>query len=260
MIPKYFKLLCFVQLSGRRCHCLSFVITSSIISHSSIKLMLKIYSKAVFSLFASKTIPLKTKVPILWVLGGPGSGKGVQCNKIARRFNFCHISSGELLRHEVEHDTPTGQKAGDLIERGELVPLQLVVDMVKCAMQRQLTYNEKQVSGFLIDGCPLEKEQAIMFEQQIAPVTSILYLKATDSTLIVRILERGKTSERKDDKLPTIRRRVKHFRSRNDEIMRLYKNKTHVIDAEKTIDEVFLDSVIYINKILKKQKFKCIYH
>ncbi|KOB70732.1 Uncharacterized protein OBRU01_14831, partial [Operophtera brumata] len=107
------------------------------------------------------------KTPVVWVLGGPGSGKGTQCEKIIAKYGFTHLSSGDLLRAEVKSGSDRAKCLTSIMERGELVPNEIVLDLLKEAIEA----NRDHAKGFLVDGYPREKSQGIAFEQAIAPVT-----------------------------------------------------------------------------------------
>lgn len=99
---------------------------------------------------------------VVFVVGGPGSGKGTQCEKIAHKYGYVHLSSGDLLREEVKSGSERGKHLNDLMEKGVLVPNQIVLDMIKEAM-----IMHKSRNGYLIDGYPRELNQAIEFENHV---------------------------------------------------------------------------------------------
>lgn len=88
------------------------------------------------------------KVPIIWILGGPGSGKGTQCAKIVEKYGFSHFSTGDLLRAEVSAGTDKGKELAEIMKRGDLVPNEEVLDLLQKAMQEAMGKSK----GFLIDG------------------------------------------------------------------------------------------------------------
>ncbi|KAL0848859.1 hypothetical protein ABMA28_013268 [Loxostege sticticalis] len=108
-----------------------------------------------------------SKKPIVWILGGPGSGKGTQCEKIIAKYGFTHLSTGDLLRAEVKSGSERAKCLTSIMERGELVPNDLVLDLLKEA----IIAHAPTAKGFLVDGYPREKSQGIAFEKTIAPVT-----------------------------------------------------------------------------------------
>merc|ERR1712108_77355 len=112
-------------------------------------------------------------LPIVWVLGGPGCGKGTQCDKIVAKYGFTHLSSGDLLRAEVQSGSDRGKQLTAIMEKGDLVPMFVVLDLLAEAMLAKLGGSK----GFLIDGYPREVQQGKEFEAEILPCTQILYLR-----------------------------------------------------------------------------------
>ncbi|KAJ8920693.1 hypothetical protein NQ315_004832 [Exocentrus adspersus] len=176
-------------------------------------------------------------VPIIWVLGGPGSGKGTQCDRIVAKYGFTHLSSGDLLRAEVASGSSRGKELNAIMERGELVPLEVVLDLLREAILKALPTSK----GFLIDGYPREKEQGILFEQTIAPVNLILFFDASDDTLVERLLGRAKTSGRVDDNEETIKKRLHTFNTHNEHVIQQYPEKLRKIHAERDPDVIFAE-------------------
>merc|ERR1711997_392146 len=107
-------------------------------------------------------------LPIVWVLGGPGCGKGTQCDKIVAKYGFTHLSSGDLLREEVASGSDRGKSLTAIMESGQLVPLATVLDLLAEAMIKKLGGSK----GFLIDGYPREVAQGEEFEKAIAPAST----------------------------------------------------------------------------------------
>ena len=97
----------------------------------------------------------KAGLPVIWVLGGPGCGKGTQCDKIVAKYGFTHLSSGDLLRDEVKSGSEMGKQLNAVMEKGDLVPLFVVLDLMAEAMIKKLDGSK----GFLIDGYPREVAQ-----------------------------------------------------------------------------------------------------
>lgn len=116
------------------------------------------------------------KVPIIWVLGGPGSGKGTQCDRIVAKYKFSHFSTGDLLRDEVKSGSEKGKQLTELMTRGDLVPNDEVLALLKAAMEKVAG----STVGYLIDGYPREKDQGAAFEKQISPVDIILYFECAE--------------------------------------------------------------------------------
>ncbi|CAK1549604.1 unnamed protein product [Leptosia nina] len=180
--------------------------------------------------------PIDTsKKPIVWVLGGPGSGKGTQCEKIIAKYGFTHLSTGDLLRAEVKTGSDRAKCLTAIMERGELVPNDVVLDLLKEA----IIARAEESKGFLIDGYPREKSQGIAFEKAIAPVTVIIYFEASTETLTKRLLGRAASSGRADDNEDTIKLRLKTFLENNDLVLAQYPDKIKRINAEDNVDSIF---------------------
>ncbi|XP_027725459.1 adenylate kinase isoenzyme 1 [Vombatus ursinus] len=109
---------------------------------------------------------------IIFVVGGPGSGKGTQCEKIVEKYGYTHLSTGDLLRAEVSSGSDRGKKLSEIMEKGQLVPLDTVLDMLRDAMIAKVETSK----GFLIDGYPREVKQGEEFEKKIGSPTLLLYI------------------------------------------------------------------------------------
>ncbi|KRT82889.1 hypothetical protein AMK59_3104 [Oryctes borbonicus] len=189
----------------------------------------------------------KINVPIVWVIGGPGSGKGTQCDKIVEKYGFTHLSSGDLLRSEVASGSPRGKELTAIMESGALVPLDIVLELILEAMLKNLS----TAKGFLIDGYPREKEQGIRFEEVVAPVNIILFFDAKENTLVSRLLKRAETSGRVDDNEETIKKRLQTFITHTDQIVNHYIDKMKKIDAERDVDSIFAEVQSYLDPLVK---------
>jgi len=184
-------------------------------------------------------------LPIVWVLGGPGCGKGTQCDKIVAKYGFTHLSSGDLLREEVQSGSPRGQELLAIMEKGDLVPLQVVLDLLAEAMIGKLGGSK----GFLIDGYPREVSQGQEFEKEIAPCSQILYFQVSDETMTQRLLKRGETSGRADDNVETIKKRLNTFHQHSEPVMDAYASKCAKIPAERAVDDIFADVCAALDKL-----------
>nr|KAF6283027.1 adenylate kinase 1 [Pipistrellus kuhlii] len=102
------------------------------------------------------------KTKIIFVVGGPGSGKGTQCEKIVQKYGYTHLSTGDLLRAEVSSGSARGKMLSEIMEKGQLVPLETVLDMLRDAMMAVVETSK----GFLIDGYPREVQQGEEFERR----------------------------------------------------------------------------------------------
>jgi len=192
-----------------------------------------------------KTALKAAGLPIVWVLGGPGCGKGTQCDKIVAKYGFTHLSSGDLLREEVQSGSPRGKELLAIMEKGDLVPLQVVLDLLAEAMIGKLGGSK----GFLIDGYPREVSQGQEFEKEIAPCSQILYFQVSDETMTQRLLKRGETSGRADDNVETIKKRLNTFHQHSEPVMDAYASKCAKIPAERAVDDIFADVCAALDKL-----------
>ncbi|CAH1396661.1 unnamed protein product [Nezara viridula] len=190
---------------------------------------------------------MNPKVPIIWVLGGPGSGKGTQCDKIVEKYGFTHISTGDLLRHEVASKSDRGLALEATMKEGLLVTSEVVMELLAEKIKKEMN----TAKGFLIDGYPREVEQGRQFEKEIGQCDLVLYFECKDETLISRLLHRAETSGREDDNAETIKKRLNTFHSHNDPIIQEFASKTKRVDAEGTVDAIFEQVVSSIDAISK---------
>jgi len=184
--------------------------------------------------------PLReAKLPVIFVVGGPGCGKGTQCEKIVNKYGFTHLSSGDLLRDEVQSGSDRGKGLNAIMERGELVPLEEVLELLAEAMLAKVSTSK----GFLIDGYPREQAQGVLFEESILPCTKVLYFEVPDEVMVQRLLHRAKTSGRVDDNEETIKKRLATFHKHSEPVVQYYKNKCSTILATTSPDAVFEEVV-----------------
>lgn len=141
-----------------------------------------------------------SKVTVLFVLGGPGAGKGTQCANLVRDYGFTHLSAGDLLRAEQERK---GSEFGDLIKEyirdGKIVPMEVTVQLLENAMTEQIEKDKNGKGKFLIDGFPRKMDQALKFEETVCRSQFVLFFDCPEEEMQKRLLERGKTSGRSDD-------------------------------------------------------------
>jgi len=183
-------------------------------------------------------------LPIIWVLGGPGSGKGTQCAKLAETFNLKHLSTGDLLRAEVASGSAIGKSINETMEKGELVDRYLVLDLLKKSMAKDLG----MFKGFLIDGYPREVEQGEDFETRICPCSMILYLMCSDDTMKERLMSR----QRSDDNEETIMKRLETFHNISEPVMAKYTKKVVTIDANVDVDTAFQAAQEQVGTLIKE--------
>jgi adenylate kinase len=175
------------------------------------------------------------------LFGPPGSGKGTQAAKLVEKYGLLHISTGDLFRHEMGNDTPLGLEAKSYIEKGELVP-----DSVTVGMLRNKVEANPDVGGYIFDGFPRTIPQARALDRLLAEkddsVSKLIMLDVADNELVKRLLERGKTSGRKDDSDESIiRNRIEVYKSETSPVFDYYaeKRKAVKVNGIGTIEEIF---------------------
>jgi len=174
------------------------------------------------------------------IFGAPGSGKGTQSDLIKKTFNLAHISTGDVLRQEMKNETDLGKIAKGYIEKGQLVPDDLICDMLAKTLDT-LT----DAKGVIFDGFPRTIPQAEALEKILAirgmEVSLLLDLQVDDDELMRRLIERGKLSGRSDDNEETILSRLKVYHSQTAPLANYYqeKGKRLIIKGIGTIEDIF---------------------
>lgn len=177
----------------------------------------------------------------LILFGPPGSGKGTQSEKLVEKYGVIHLSTGNLLREEIAHKTPLGLEAKKFMDKGQLVPDEVVIGMIDSSLE-----HHKNAKGFLFDGFPRTVAQAKaldkLLELKKMAITSVLALEVNDEELIKRLLNRGKTSGRSDDTDEgVIRKRLAVYNNETTPVAEHYKKakKFQAVKGEGTVDEIF---------------------
>jgi len=199
------------------------------------------------------------KVLVVFVLGGPGAGKGTQCAQIVKDFNFAHLSAGDLLRAEQNRE---GSQYGDLIKtcirEGTIVPMEVTMKLLENAMQailKERTTGDGWQDGcgrFLIDGFPRKMDQAIGFDEQVCLSSLVIYFSTTEEIMLRRLLERGKTSGREDDNVESIKKRFRTYETDTMPVIEHYfaKNKVAKIDSSGSVEAVHELACVVIKDVL----------
>jgi len=196
----------------------------------------------------------KAGVPIIFIVGGPGSGKGTQCAKMVEKYGLSHLSSGDLLRDEVQSGSARGSQLTKIMESGQLVPLEVVLDLIKEAMLKEFS---KGSHGFLIDGYPREVKQGVQFESEIMEAALVIYFEVSGETMTQRLLGRAKTSGRVDDNIETIKKRLDTFYKQTEPVVDHYKKQGKLVQvkAEGSVDAIFAEVQPALDKLFAgKQK------
>ena len=156
---------------------------------------------------------------IVFVLGGPGSGKGTQCERIVRDYGYKHLSAGDLLREEVASCSSLGTELQAIMKEGKLVPMEVTIGLLRKAMDKS------GASDFLIDGFPRALDQALEFEKQVGMCSKVLFFDCPKDVMRERLLARGKTSGRADDNEETIVKRFDTFVNQSMPVIDHYRSR-----------------------------------
>jgi adenylate kinase len=177
----------------------------------------------------------------LILFGPPGSGKGTQALILTNEYDLKHISTGDLLRAELNAQTPLGIEAKKFMDAGELVPDSVVIGMIA----NVLVEYSSQVNGFIFDGFPRTVAQAealdALMDQHQLSIERVLSLHVSEEELTQRILERGKTSGRSDDRdEETVRRRVQEYENKTAPVASYYESQGKLVNiaGEGAIAEI----------------------
>ncbi|XP_006839794.1 PREDICTED: UMP-CMP kinase isoform X1 [Chrysochloris asiatica] len=190
------------------------------------------------------------KPQVVFVLGGPGAGKGTQCTRIVEKYGYTHLSAGELLRDERKNpDSQYGELIEKYIKEGKIVPVEITISLLKREMDQTMTANT-QKNKFLIDGFPRNQDNLQGWNKTMdgkADVSFVLFFDCNNEICIERCLERGKSSGRTDDNRESLEKRIQTYLQSTKPIIDLYEEmgKVRKIDASKSVDEVF-DEVVKI--------------
>jgi len=168
---------------------------------------------------------------IIWIMGGPGSGRGTQCEKLALKYKYKHLSSGDLLRHEVMSGSQRGGNLYKLMANGDAVPNGIVNDVIAEAMVKSADGND----AFLIDGYPLDEAQANDFVSDIGPPTVVVCLEIPDEVAIGRLSSRGNF----DDDAAAIEKRLKVWNEKTKPVAA--NHKAFLINADRSANEIVTD-------------------
>jgi adenylate kinase len=175
------------------------------------------------------------------LFGPPGSGKGTQSDKIVEKFGLVHLSTGNLLRQEISDKTALGIQARDFMDKGQLVPDEVVIGMIDTCLEKN-----PEAKGFLFDGFPRTVAQAEaldkLLELRKTAICKVLALEVSEEELVKRLVKRGETSGRSDDTDEgIIRQRFEEYRAKTEAVAAHYAaaGKLERIKGEGTVGDIF---------------------
>lgn len=176
------------------------------------------------------------------IFGAPGSGKGTQSERIVERFGINHISTGDVLRTEIRQGTELGRTAKGYIDQGQLIPDELMIDILSHVLD-----SFQDSKGVIFDGFPRTIAQAEALKKMLADrgqeVSVMLDLEVPEEELLVRLIKRGEESGRADDNEETIRKRLVVYHSQTAPLIDWFKkeNKYRHINGTGTMERIFAD-------------------
>ena len=184
------------------------------------------------------------------IFGAPGSGKGTQSERIVEKFGINHISTGDVLRAEIKGGTELGKVAKGYIDQGQLLPDELIIDILASTLD-----NFKESKGVIFDGFPRTIAQAEALKNMLAErgqeVSVMLDLDVPEEELMTRLIKRGQESGRADDNEETIKKRLTVYHSQTAPLIDWYKNegKYQHIHGLGTMEGIFGDIVAAVEKL-----------
>ena len=176
------------------------------------------------------------------ILGPPGAGKGTQAKRISRDTGLPHIATGEMLRAAAEAGTPLGRQVKPLLDRGELVSDELMIELIRARLSEADT-----AAGFVLDGFPRTQAQAealdAMLDEIDRELSVVLQFQVPDELVEERLRKRAREEHRSDDEPEVVRRRLEKFHAATEPLVAYYRAKGVLvgIHADRGIDEVFAE-------------------
>uniref|UniRef100_A0A8C5PEW9 Adenylate kinase 1 n=1 Tax=Leptobrachium leishanense TaxID=445787 RepID=A0A8C5PEW9_9ANUR len=194
--------------------------------------------------------PNRERPKIIFVIGGPGSGKGTQSAKMASHFGFVCVSVGDILRKQLIHHATSDRKwelIAQIISKGELAPPETTIEELK-----QQFINHQDACGFVVDGFPRDIGQAFTFEEQIGIPDLVIFLACSSQRLRQRLERRSAQQGRPDDNTHAIERRLETFKQNLPLIVKYYQDKGLIarFDADREEDIIFEDICCAVQGLL----------
>jgi len=194
----------------------------------------------------------ETEKQIILMIGGPGSGKGTQCSKIVEKWNFCHLSSGSLLRQVARENTKAGIDLCEKMKKGKLVDDDTITSIILEKIQK----SDSEI--ILLDGFPRNISQTEKLNAKLKTKPKAIFLNIGEDEMTRRIRERAKTSGRADDNTETVKLRLLTYKEETLPIIEMLKSSNSVYEIAPCIAEKDPDSVFHrISEIIEKNFELC---
>jgi adenylate kinase len=186
------------------------------------------------------------------IFGPPGSGKGTQSVRLAEKFNLIHLSTGDMLRAEISAGTELGKKMSSIMSKGELVPDEVVIEMIAFKID-----NSRNAAGFLFDGFPRTVSQTVSLEKMLnergMKIDSMLVLDVDHEELVKRLVARAELSGRPDDRDPAvIENRIGVYKEKTEPIIEYCRERGiyQPVDGMGAIEDIFGRLSGYMQKLV----------
>ena len=189
---------------------------------------------------------------VVFVLGGPGAGKGTQCAKIVEAFGYAHLSAGDLLRAERSSGSAKGEMISEYIKEGKIVPVEVTVQLLVDAIAKD------GGKRFLVDGFPRNTNNLSGWQLAVGDTLKlggVLSYEVAEDILEARLLTRGETSGRTDDNIESIKKRFVTFVRETVPVIEYYKHQglVHAFDGARSVEDVWADTRAAIEQIERTQ-------
>jgi len=188
---------------------------------------------------------------VVYVLGGPGAGKGTQCANLVKDFGFVHLSAGDLLREERRREgSQYGELINTYIKEGKIVPAKITIALLENAMAKSPS------KRFLIDGFPRKMDQAKKFEKTVCKGKFVLFFDCPESVMLERLLKRGKTSGRVDDNIESIKKRFVTFKETSYPVVEYFEkqNKVKRVSCVNSPQKVYAETKAIFNELFAAEE------
>ncbi|MBS9767274.1 MAG: adenylate kinase [Flavobacteriaceae bacterium] len=194
------------------------------------------------------------------LFGPPGAGKGTQSRLLVEKYNLAYISTGDMLRKEIEKESEIGKQVIEIIKKGGLVSDEIIVQMI----EEELRTNTEKVNGFLFDGFPRTTVQAYILEGLLLKMNTQLHcmlsLEVPREDLIERMTKRAEKENRPDDTADVIQYRLEEYENKTKPVIDFYKEKGnyHAIKGVGSLEDVHSELVSHIDSVLQKIWFNVV--
>jgi adenylate kinase len=181
------------------------------------------------------------------ILGPQGSGKGTQAARIAAAYGIPHVATGPILRAAVANGSELGHRVRPILDRGDLVPDDLMVDLIRERLEHE--------NGFVLDGFPRTVPQAealdAMLDEIEKPLDVVLLLEVSDDVAVERLLQRGAIEHRLDDEPEAIRNRLRLYHERTEPVVERYRSEGTLVavDGEQSVEDVYAAIEDALNRV-----------